>query len=791
MEKKNTGRMHALTRLGLAVLFVVVLLAVGISLTSVLRQKWNYTRDNAAQQIVRSYYLQPDDSIDVLLLGASTVRNGLSPLEMYHEYGFTSYSRATSIQLPVVSYYYLLETLASHDIKAVVLDSTVLTSVMYEDVDTLSGKLHEAVDYMPYSEYKLQMISEIAKMGLGISETEFLSPLYAYHDRWSELTKQDFSWESWDKNYYYKGQYPTLTTASYTYPNDYMEDDPNQVDINYSIVPDSADYVCKMIDLCKERGIEFIMIKTPVGSWSNYRHQLLQGFADENGVVFLDLCYSDMQRLINFDAKTDYCDDGKHPNITGAKKISSYLGAYLSKVCNFSEDKRQNPAYASWDSDYEKYEHLLEDVELTRDTNLITFMEKLDNDRYLTMIATRNDTARFFNEQLQEVFAGLGLKNDFADYTGLSYLAILDGKKLVYENSALGTEISYRTECEGHSISLYSHASQLTGNRANITMDDENVGTNSAGFNIVVYDKDVEQVIVKRAFPCGLNGKNYQKLSVLNTFHDDPLGYLDEAVSPGHITVIAVAKDAARFLPGSFNDKLINLGLKRISRELNTPYIAVLDGSKVVANVVGEQNGVSTAEVEIDGVTVRAVSSCAGTGAYGQITVGKNKTMFRSQGIGILVYDKESAAVLDTEEFATLTGLTDPVKFRKFTDLNYMLMAARQYDYDVICMFDPESRYTYSDETIEIMRQFGFTGLDTSLKYIGLFSSKGLLLEKTNQEYFDCSCYTQGNMLSLRIQEEQFSAIINGTDYSMHKGLYIIIFNPVEKAVYRAVTWPA
>ena len=56
---------------------IIGFLLVGFVVMDIVRQKWDYESDNAAQMIVEGYYKEPIDSLDVLFLGASTIRNGM------------------------------------------------------------------------------------------------------------------------------------------------------------------------------------------------------------------------------------------------------------------------------------------------------------------------------------------------------------------------------------------------------------------------------------------------------------------------------------------------------------------------------------------------------------------------------------------------------------------------------------------------------------------------------------------------------------------------------------------
>ena len=54
----------------------------------------------------------------------------------------------------------------------------------------------------------------------------------------------------------------------------------------------------------------------------------MQEYAEVNGCAFIDLCKN--YKEVGLDGKTDFSDTG-HLNSSGAKKVSDYIGEYLSE----------------------------------------------------------------------------------------------------------------------------------------------------------------------------------------------------------------------------------------------------------------------------------------------------------------------------------------------------------------------------------------------------------------------------------------------------------------------------
>lgn len=502
-EKGKKARSVILTWLFGAGLFILT----GNFLSDLVRQKWNYAENNAAQFIVQGYYEEPGQSLDVLFLGASTVRNGMSPMQMFEEYGFTGYSRATSVQAPVISYNLLLETMETQSLKAVVIDATALVQKT-DNVEEMEGKYHEAIDYMPMSKYKWNIISSITEKE-GYSPLDFLFPVYRYHDRWSELEKQDFTYQSWRKDYPYKGQYPILTIRKYAFADDYMKEGVLQ-DTNHELNNESAYYFDQIAEICSANGIEMVIVKTPVSSWDWAKHDLVEKYAGLSGAAFIDFNVPSLQEEIGFDPASDFCDDGRHPNITGARKMSSYVGKYLADSCSLA-DRRAVKGYEKWQEDSKLYERLLYGRNIMEETNLISYLEMVNREGYTVVIASRNDTSKYFTEDIRQAFAGLGLGIDVSDVSYQSYLAIVSDGEVCFEQQSAGKEVSFCGAVNGLDIVASSFADALTGNSAEIMIDQKDVSPQGKGFNIVVYDNEAGQVVARQSFNTGRDGKLYNR----------------------------------------------------------------------------------------------------------------------------------------------------------------------------------------------------------------------------------------------------------------------------------------
>ena len=112
-------------------------------------------------------------------------------------------------------------------------------------------------------------------------------------------------------------------------------------------------YFEKIVDLCKENNIELIAVEFPsIQTWNSDKKERVEQIAKDNNVRFLDL--HDVLDEIGIDWSKDTGDEGYHLNISGAEKISDYLGKFLSENYEF-ENYKNEEVYKSWEEELVKY----------------------------------------------------------------------------------------------------------------------------------------------------------------------------------------------------------------------------------------------------------------------------------------------------------------------------------------------------------------------------------------------------------------------------------------------------
>lgn len=237
------------------------------------------------------------DECDVLFLGTSHVTMAVYPMELWHDYGITSYNISGYGHLMPMNYWTLMCALDYAQPDVVVVDCFALESdkVVKED-----GKfVHFSLDSIPLSKMKMRAVCDM--FDNFETRTEYLWDFSLYHDRWDELNRDDFEVD------YGK-------TRGATFEIGICEPD--------AFVLQDVEW--KPIDSV---GVEYL----------------------RKIVEYLNFLQIDL-----VDYQTDCFDSYSHLNVSGGHKITSFLGKYLTENCGVV-DHRQD-SLVNWDEDYDAYQ---------------------------------------------------------------------------------------------------------------------------------------------------------------------------------------------------------------------------------------------------------------------------------------------------------------------------------------------------------------------------------------------------------------------------------------------------
>lgn len=602
---------------------------VGI-LSPILTRKYEYKTDSAAMEIARGFYAEPENSLDVLYLGSSYMRNGISPLEIWHNYGITGYARASSQQAPVVSYYLLKETFQTQTPKVVVYEASFLINTQTSetnDYDTRESKIREAIDFMKLSPVKIELAREIVKNS-DLSYAGLLIPAYRYHERWTDLGEIDFQTLG-AAPYAYKGQYPSLTISSYEIRENYMAD--GSRDEPAALDAATAYYVEKMQELCQEHDAALILVHMPNTIWDDNRYRIISDYARSHELIYLDYCTDELRSEIGFNAKTDSVDGGAHLNIIGAGKVSRHFGNYLQEQFHL-EDKRGNETYAGWNDDYLMYTHEELAKEVVKETNLSDFLDLIDQPDYLVLVAGKSDTGLYFTDEIYGKMKKLGFEENLAETFYSSYIGAAQGGECLYEKMDANEAVNHAFSYGEHYISLMSGAKRGASSLCSIQIDGKEESTNAAGLNFVVIDTELDRIITAKRFNTGNTGRLYSEKTPFSK-NISLAELLREALTDRYLVVLSVRCGESMEDQKEEWEILESRGIKT---DGSKPYIAVWDGGALVYQGTDMNKEMISMEYSFSGISVKAASG----NAVSTVCLNEESADFKETVCNFVVYDK-------------------------------------------------------------------------------------------------------------------------------------------------------
>jgi predicted acetyltransferase len=350
VDGKNSSEMrstrhNAARHISLAAGFLVFCLVCWSLFTSLL-----VTKDGAAYP-TEVYDKLPQNSIDVVFIGASTYWDGISPMKLWEEHGITSYVFASSNCPPQVNYLMLQNALKHQNPSVVFLSPQFL--VKKQKGDQIPLRVIKSLYYEALSIDKIMAAIHIAKDTRIANGIQGMLPLLAYHDNWKDIKQTNlinsypdyamgqraeyFFHESFDKTVdELIRENATITYEDFTY---------NKVAVKY---------YRKIVALCKEKGIDVVLRTMPLYN-NNINHKAVKQFAAEEGVRYVNCNDPDILGSIGLENSLDW-RDAHHLNWFGSQPFSGWLGKFIDQNYDLKDRRKPtDPAAAAWLGYYSDY----------------------------------------------------------------------------------------------------------------------------------------------------------------------------------------------------------------------------------------------------------------------------------------------------------------------------------------------------------------------------------------------------------------------------------------------------
>ena len=336
--------------------FTIIGIILFFILSNILVPKTEYTT------IIKGFYEEPKDTLDILFIGDSSIYRGISPMQLWKEYGYTGYDFSSPAQKVWDEYYCLKEVLQYQSPKLLVIN----VENLFDPEPMKNGYQRHLYDNMKFGKNKIDAIRDPQSMISTSRQLSFIVPLLRFHDRWKELTDEDFEGafgKIYQSNDVFKGCWLGKNIKAYEQSGAKPRKHKNN-----SIAQNTGKYLDKIKTVCDNNNIELMLIFPPSPrKWGNERHDNVQKWADINNVKFLDV-NKHMDELA-IDWKKDTYDGGDHLNQWGTQKLTALIGKFINSNYTLPNHK-DDENYQSWNEELVRYEEFVNKKEEKHLTNM-------------------------------------------------------------------------------------------------------------------------------------------------------------------------------------------------------------------------------------------------------------------------------------------------------------------------------------------------------------------------------------------------------------------------------------
>jgi len=271
---------------------------------------------------------------DVLILGSS--HGGvLNPIDMWKLEGISAYNSSTDGNSMKRNLYSLRMSLEYCNPRLVILE----TEGWWEEPDFYDevGVFHYAFDTYPMSLEKFKCIWDFDKR--SEIRKELIFPIIRFHERWKELEEKDFIAQV---------DYDMGATVR---PEIIEKESPIVMGPEYQITDSDTHYVEKIIDECKSRDINILLITLPFVADEETQGRLnaLSQVAQEKRVEYINLI--NYPNVVDF--QTDMNDD-EHLNSQGSYKCSELICQFIKNVYDIPDRRGDKQFEKAWKKNMER-----------------------------------------------------------------------------------------------------------------------------------------------------------------------------------------------------------------------------------------------------------------------------------------------------------------------------------------------------------------------------------------------------------------------------------------------------
>lgn len=340
------------------VVMTLLLCCLVVSMNFILCRQPNSQSDAVR---VKNFYKLEKNSLDMAMIGASTVYTNYSAPLAWKEYGYTSYSLGTNMAPMGIAKSMLQEVMRTQNPKLIVID---INGILYNDEqESREGAKRLWIDNMPDSKNKRDTIQEL------VPEDERLAyyiPFLKYHSNWKNLDQcfratMDELTDHDDVHLAARGMQGSTRIAP---QRDFV--DIKKYNDKLPMHKLSGQHLQELLEYCQNEKITNVIFTNMPRYYSKKmlperkRNNTAKELIRQYGFECLDM--DDYVDEIGLDPGKDFYNEN-HLNIHGQKKLTKYLGGLLNERFQLSQRDHDESIKKRYDQEFIAYEKVYQWVD--------------------------------------------------------------------------------------------------------------------------------------------------------------------------------------------------------------------------------------------------------------------------------------------------------------------------------------------------------------------------------------------------------------------------------------------
>ncbi len=333
--------------------FVIIFVFALTSLTYILRPNID------TKSRFMGFYAEPEDSLDIVIIGSSPSYSFISTPQLYGEYGIKAYPLGSNVQRPIAGRFLVKEAEKTQSPKLYMFEMRMYTGLEI-GLGSNMAYTREVTDNLKYSLNRIEMINAMVTTHMTDIDTRkytYYFDIFKYHSNWQSLANPS-QWKGWrfvspDPLKGYK-----ITDKVGPTDKPVLPENPEPMELDKY----QEQALLDLIDTLEGVDADVLFYVAPYvpqeGDVEKLAH--IRDIVEAAGYDYLDM--NEYYDEIGLDFSRDYSDYGIHTNAAGARKCTVFIGEYLRGHYDLpdhrtdaerSNDPSWDEAYDEWKTEYE------------------------------------------------------------------------------------------------------------------------------------------------------------------------------------------------------------------------------------------------------------------------------------------------------------------------------------------------------------------------------------------------------------------------------------------------------